>query len=120
MSRSRPTQPSDDPSQGCTYPRVNPSDIAFVEIFPPVGIARVGDSGTLRGARIPEREIEYFYTPEVPNHVEPPPDFKFRDKYQRIKRQVFICFCSSQTADVNIMRRPLVSASTLTTRTVRF
>lgn len=88
MSAPQAAQLADDPSQGCVYPKVNPRDIAFVEIFPPVGIARVGDSGTLRGERIPGRDIEYFFTPEVPNHVDPPPNFSFRDKYKRIKRQV--------------------------------
>lgn len=76
-----------DLSRGFAYPAVDAHKIAYVEIFPPIGIARVGDSGTFQGKRI---EIEYFYTPEVPHDSAITPDFKFRDSHQRIRRQVSI------------------------------
>ncbi|KAF7792008.1 hypothetical protein EIP86_003035 [Pleurotus ostreatoroseus] len=71
-----------DPSSGKTYPAINPQDIARIEIFPPVGIARVGDSGA-NGAGT---EIQYFYGPEVPG-IDDHPFGEFRDPSGGIKRQ---------------------------------
>ncbi|KAF8208007.1 hypothetical protein K438DRAFT_1813258 [Mycena galopus ATCC 62051] len=68
-----------DPSAGKTYPAVEPTKIARIEIFPPVGIARVGDSGV-------ESELEYYYGPEVPG-IDDHPFGDFRDKKGLIKRQ---------------------------------
>lgn len=68
-------------------PSINPSDIAHVEIFPPIGVGRVGDSGTISGRRVHDRDIEYYYGPEVPGRT----DHRFggfRDQYKAIKRQV--------------------------------
>jgi hypothetical protein len=67
--------------------RIRHDDIEFVEIFPPVGIARVGDS-----------DDKYFFAPEIPGGtapiIEPPNDeptaieeFRFRDDNHKIKRQ---------------------------------
>ena len=79
-----------DPSRGRQYPPVDPHKIARVEIFPPIGFARVGDSGVLPDGT-PDRTdpVEYYYAPEVPGLTEPPfgPLEGFRDKHQRIKRQ---------------------------------
>ncbi|GJE98564.1 LodA-like domain-containing protein [Phanerochaete sordida] len=79
-----------DPSRGKQYPPVDPYQIARVEIFPPIGFARVGDSGVLPdGTRDDTDPVEYYYAPEVPGLTEPPfgPLESFRDKHQRIKRQ---------------------------------
>ncbi|KAJ3568660.1 hypothetical protein NP233_g5566 [Leucocoprinus birnbaumii] len=66
-----------DPSRQETYSAVNPDDISYVEIFPPVGITRFGDS-----------EDEFFLAPEVPGHTDLPYNLtKFRDDKQRIRRQ---------------------------------
>lgn len=66
-----------DPSADATYNPISLSDIAYVEIFPPVGIARFGDS-----------ENEYFLAPEVPGRTSPPAGIdKFRDSEQKIRRQ---------------------------------
>ncbi|KIL59196.1 hypothetical protein M378DRAFT_1016847 [Amanita muscaria Koide BX008] len=66
-----------DPSADATYNPISLTDIAYVEIFPPVGIARFGDS-----------ENEYFLAPEVPGRTSPPAGIdKFRDSEQKIRRQ---------------------------------
>jgi len=78
-----------DPSANVVYLPVVADDIHRVEIFPPVGIARVGDS-----------EIECFLAPEVPGSTSPPVgllvqpvppgaprEFKFRDTHQKLRRQ---------------------------------
>ena len=49
--------------------------IAYAKIFPPIGIARVGNSPS-----------EYFIGPEAPGHA-PEPAGGFKDKQGRIKRQ---------------------------------
>ncbi|EDR13863.1 uncharacterized protein LACBIDRAFT_304964 [Laccaria bicolor S238N-H82] len=74
-----------DPSTAAHYPPVDHNKIVRLEIFPPIGIARVGDS-----------EIECFLAPEVPGRTYPPnglrmrpngQEFKFRDAHQRLRRQ---------------------------------
>ncbi|KXN92835.1 L-lysine 6-oxidase [Leucoagaricus sp. SymC.cos] len=66
-----------DPSEGGSYRDVAYSDISYVEIFPPVGISRFGDS-----------EKEYFLAPEVPGRTDPPAGItNFRDSDQKIRRQ---------------------------------
>jgi len=51
-----------DPSEAVDYyPPVDHNKIVRLEIFPPIGIARVGDS-----------EIECFLAPEVPGRTNPP------------------------------------------------
>ena len=74
-----------DPSASKTYPDIDPQDIAHIEIFPPVGIARVGDSGA-NGAGT---EIQYFYGPEVPG-IDDHPFGEFRDPSGGIRRQVSV------------------------------
>ena len=65
------------------YPSVDVALIHTTAIFPPVGIARLGDS-----------EDEYFIGPELPMIIDaraphpPTPDGKFRDAEGRIRRQV--------------------------------
>ncbi|KAI0027075.1 hypothetical protein K488DRAFT_81233 [Vararia minispora EC-137] len=72
----------DDPSAGKKYPTIDLGKIRRFEIFPPIGVARVGDSGA------EDTEIEYYYGPEVPGITELPSEaFKFRDAHYRIKRQ---------------------------------
>ena len=79
-----------DPSAGKTYPAVNPSQVARVEIFPPLGFARVGDSGALPdGSPDPDTEIEYYYSPEVPG-ITDAPFGDFRDPQKRVRRQVSV------------------------------
>ncbi|CAE7215436.1 unnamed protein product [Rhizoctonia solani] len=53
---------------------VKPEDIACVDIYPPINVARVGDSS------------EHFIGSEVPG-VEPTPDGGFKDKDHKIKKQ---------------------------------
>ncbi|CEL54922.1 L-lysine 6-oxidase OS=Marinomonas mediterranea (strain ATCC 700492 / JCM 21426 / NBRC 103028 / MMB-1) GN=lodA PE=1 SV=1 [Rhizoctonia solani AG-1 IB] len=53
---------------------VPPEKIAFVDIYPPIGIARVGDSD------------EYYLGPEIPG-VEPIQKNGFKDSQHRIKKQ---------------------------------
>ncbi|EJF58812.1 hypothetical protein DICSQDRAFT_172636 [Dichomitus squalens LYAD-421 SS1] len=84
MSTFKPYDPSaDKPSAN-----VDPAKIARVAIFPPIGIARVGDSGTQLDGKADEAhpEIEYFYGPEVPG-LDEHPFGSFRDSQGRIKRQ---------------------------------
>jgi len=96
-----------DPSVGLPYADVKIDDIKRMAIFPPIGIARVGDS-----------DKECFLAPEVPGHTSPPEglrvdgsqvcslmfprpqhtrshappydlqEFKFRDAHQKLRRQV--------------------------------
>lgn len=82
-----------DPSAGKTYVDVDPSKVARVEIFPPIGVARVGDSGTWANGQLdPDNpEIEYFYGPEAPG-LDDYPFGSFRDSQSRIKRQVSLRF----------------------------
>lgn len=54
-----------DPSMSGTYPDVEVDDIKRIAIFPPIGIARVGDS-----------DIECFLAPEVPGRTSPPEGLK--------------------------------------------
>ena len=70
-----------DPSEGTgasDYP-VEDGSIMHMAIFPPIGIARVGDSDT-----------ECFLAPEVPGRTSPPEGLqsKFRDVHQKLRRQV--------------------------------
>ncbi|CAE6448510.1 unnamed protein product, partial [Rhizoctonia solani] len=53
---------------------VDPNKIAYVDIYPPVNVARVGDSD------------KYFIGSEVPG-VEPTPEGGFKDKDFKIKKQ---------------------------------
>ena len=76
-----------DPSAGKQYPPVDPSKVARVEIFPPVGFARVGDSGTTsQDFRDKDHDVQYYYGPEVPG-ITDHPFGTFRDDQGRIKRQ---------------------------------
>src|SRR5207244_10966366 len=53
------------------------TDVAYAKIFPPIGIARVGDS-----------EESFFYGPEfLPTVSEKPEDYHYRDAAGRLKRQ---------------------------------
>lgn len=53
-----------DPSKGSEYPAPSGA-IDHMAIFPPIGIARVGDS-----------DSECFLAPEVPGHTSPPEGLK--------------------------------------------
>jgi hypothetical protein len=54
------------------------ADIAYCKIYPPIGIARVGDS---------EVESGWFYGSEFPDQLaHKQPGFSFRDTNGRIKR----------------------------------
>lgn len=74
-----------DPSAGSSYPSVDFRDIAYVEIFPAIGIARVGNSGSTNGKR--SGPVDYFLGPELPQTVYNPVG-GYRDGNQAIKRQV--------------------------------
>lgn len=70
-----------DPSANQKYLPIDPTTVKRVEIFPPFGIARVGDS-----------EDEYYYGPEVPGSLNLASDTfgTFRDSKGHIKRQASI------------------------------
>jgi len=71
-----------------------PSDIAYIQIFPPIGIARLGDSGFDLNTGRPDGEIEWFLPSEIPGTEDMPVSLqgKFRDCKNRIKRQVRLEF----------------------------
>ena len=84
-----------DPSADATYDPVSSDQIAYVEIFPPVGITRFGDS-----------EREYFLAPEVPDRTSPPAGIvNFRDSEQHIRRQVPSSIDSISLVDGLFVRR---------------
>ena len=75
------------PSVAKDYPPINENEIAYVEVFPAIGIARMGNSGfdTATGQR--SGPVSYFLGPEVPGTAQAP-EGGFRDAQQAIKRQV--------------------------------
>ncbi|PVF96132.1 hypothetical protein CPB86DRAFT_522864 [Serendipita vermifera] len=75
MAYVEPYDPSKDARSDGKYPNIDPKKIRHIEIFPPIGISRLGDSND-----------EYFYGPEVPGRTDHPFG-TFRDRDQRIKRQ---------------------------------
>ena len=64
--------------------------VAYAKIFPPVGIARLGDSGFDLDIGEPDGNIVFFLPSDIPGSDDPPPesDGRFRDDEDRIKRQV--------------------------------
>ncbi|KAF9803150.1 hypothetical protein IEO21_09749 [Rhodonia placenta] len=72
----------------------NVQDVSRIEIYPPIGIARVGDSGFDLVTGVTRGEPQYFFPPEVPGHDQFPPgdlvNSAFRDSSQRIKRQAVV------------------------------
>lgn len=82
-----PADSSSMPHANADIDTFTPENISFVEIFPPIGIARVGNSGTIAGQRRDGLAVEYFLGPEVPLGTAQPAH-GFRDKGGRIKRQV--------------------------------
>lgn len=83
-----PYQPH-DPSANATYHAIAPGEIAHVAIFPSIGIARVGDSGSVDGVREKGADVQYYYAPEVPGGTDPPEGgFREKDGAHGIKRQV--------------------------------
>ncbi|KDQ58316.1 hypothetical protein JAAARDRAFT_46828 [Jaapia argillacea MUCL 33604] len=67
----------------------NPFEVASVKIFPPIGVARVGDSGFDLEAGRDDGHIQFFVPSEIPGVEELPPELQgnFRDEMFRIKRQ---------------------------------
>ncbi|EED80245.1 predicted protein [Postia placenta Mad-698-R] len=72
----------------------NVADVSRIEIYPPIGIARLGDSGFDLVTGHTCGEPQYFFPPEVPGHDQFPPgglvNGAFRDRWQRIKRQAVV------------------------------
>jgi hypothetical protein len=92
-------KPVYDPSEDAVYKSISMRDVASLQIFPPVGIARLGDS-----------ETEYFFAPEVPGNISPPtPDRNFRDPQQKIRRQVASSIDLNLVIvfTINLLGRPL-------------
>ena len=58
-----------------------------VEIYPPIGIARVGNS------RLDSLDHGWFYGPENPGHFDEPKG-GFKDEHGAVKRQVKLFFSS--------------------------
>ena len=84
-----------------------------VEIYPPIGIARVGNS------RLESLDHGWFYGPEIPGHFEEPKG-GFKDEHGAVKRQVKF-FLSPATFNDLIFNlvRPLDSEFMELTRTVK-
>ncbi|CCM05259.1 uncharacterized protein FIBRA_07469 [Fibroporia radiculosa] len=80
---------------------IDPTEISYIQIFPPIGIARLGDSGFNLDTGEPDGDIEYFLSPEVPgsDDVSPAVNNSFRDSKYRIKRMV--CSFEFPLASVN-------------------
>lgn len=87
MSHSDDSPQPHDPSAGASYKDIDPTKIAYAEIFPAIGIARVGNSGSTNGKR--SEPVTYFLGPELPQ-TDYQPVGGFRDAKQAIKRQVSI------------------------------
>ncbi|KAG2132996.1 hypothetical protein DEU56DRAFT_951148 [Suillus clintonianus] len=68
---------------------VQPADIAYIQIFPPIGIARLGDSGFDLSTGKSDGDIDWFLPSEIPGTEDMPADLngRFRDAKNRIKRQ---------------------------------
>ncbi|KAJ8591361.1 hypothetical protein M405DRAFT_860602 [Rhizopogon salebrosus TDB-379] len=66
-----------------------PTDIAYIQIFPPIGISRLGDSGFDLSKGKPDGDIEWFLPSEIPGTEDMPTSLQgqFRDANNRIKRQ---------------------------------
>lgn len=64
---------------------VDPAQIFSVSIYPPIGIARVGNSVDDNG---------WFYGPEVPGRFDEPPG-GFKDAHGAVKRQVYMSLTTS-------------------------
>jgi len=64
-------------------------DVVYAKIFPPIGIARIGDSGFNLDTGLADGEIKYFFPSEIPGSETLPPELNgnFRDEQGRIKRQ---------------------------------
>jgi hypothetical protein len=60
-------------------PAIEPTNIAYIDIFPPIGIARVGNSD------------QYYIGPEIPGRNDTPDagtaNEGFKDKNMKVKRQ---------------------------------
>lgn len=101
-------------SRQTDFPLVKFADINFVEIFPPIGVARLGDSAQ-----------EYFLDPELPidndtrGNILPTADNKFRDGEGNIRRQVSPSAVSNCLMFDSLLLRRHASAFTHTTRTTR-
>ena len=99
---------------------IEPSKINYIQIFPPIGVARLGDSGFNLDTGKPDGNIDFFLPPEVPgnNNIPDALQGNFRDKKSRIKRMV----CGPKTVRVSdlsvcVTPRLLVSAHTPTMET---
>ncbi|KAG0698477.1 hypothetical protein DFH29DRAFT_941196 [Suillus ampliporus] len=68
---------------------IEPADIAYIQIFPPIGIARLGDSGFDLSTGKPDGDIVHFLPSEIPGTEDMPATLEgqFRDAENRIKRQ---------------------------------
>lgn len=77
-----------------------PEDIDFVDIFPPIGIARVGGRLRPKSPQVLCLTIyltdsdEWYVGPEVPG-VGPIPDGGFKDSQHRIKKQASFVIVAS-------------------------
>ncbi|KIJ65358.1 hypothetical protein HYDPIDRAFT_27377 [Hydnomerulius pinastri MD-312] len=67
----------------------NPGDVSYLKIYPPIGIARLGDSGFDLDTGKPDGKMEWFLPSELPGTEDMPDDLKgrFKDEKHRIKRQ---------------------------------
>jgi len=65
-------------------------EISYIRIFPPIGVARLGDSGFNLDTGKPDGEIQWFLPSDLPGTENMPDSLKgrFRDDHNRIKRQV--------------------------------
>jgi len=66
------------------------SQIIYIRIFPPLGVARLGDSGFNLDTGEPDGDIKWFLPSDLPGTENMPDSLngRFRDDKNRIKRQV--------------------------------
>ena len=64
--------------------------ISYIKIFPPIGVARLGDSGFNLDTGKPDGDIKWFLPSDLPGTENMPDSLngRFRDDNNRIKRQV--------------------------------
>ncbi|PCH38726.1 hypothetical protein WOLCODRAFT_161779 [Wolfiporia cocos MD-104 SS10] len=100
----------------------NIQEFSHIQIFPPIGIARVGDSGFNLYTGSPDGEPEYFFPPEVPGHDQFPPhglvDGAFKDKLYRVKRQAVVFHAYAFNAKNEVLGEVTASSGLTITWTV--
>ncbi|KAH7909835.1 hypothetical protein BJ138DRAFT_1154305 [Hygrophoropsis aurantiaca] len=84
---------------------VEPSQIQYLKIYPPIGVARLGNSGFDLEDGKPDGEITSFLPSEIPGTRDMPASLKgrFKDGKNRIKRQAVLFHVYAYDRDGNIL-----------------